>query len=143
MPSHRSNLENLARVGQLHAEPPDETETAKLLAGARQWLKDARTPALGSSSRFSLAYNAAHSLALAALRAAGYRPSGSGHRIVLFQVLEFTLDAPKRVALALVQHHVRRNRLEYDAAEVSEVEAKDLLELVSELEAMVRSRLKR
>jgi hypothetical protein len=142
MPSDRSNLENLARARQLHAEPPDEAETDKLLSGARRSLKDARAPGLAASSRFSLAYNAAHALALAALRSAGYRPSGSGHRIVLFQVLEFTVSAPKRLALALAQHHTRRNRVEYEAAEVSEIEANDLIELATELQILAERRMK-
>lgn len=62
MPSDRTNLENLARIRELHAEAPDEREIAKLLAAARTSLKDARVPALSSASRFTIAYSAAHSL---------------------------------------------------------------------------------
>jgi hypothetical protein len=143
MPSDRSNLENLARARQLHAEAPDEREIAKLMASAANFLTDARRAGLGASSRFSLAYNAAHSLARAALRTAGYRPSGSGHRQVVFQVLEFTAGASRQLSLALTQHHDRRNKVEYEAIEPSEMEAQDLVKLATELEALMAKRLKR
>ena len=143
MTSGRSNLENLARVRQLHAEAPDGGEIEKLLASARNFLADARRSSLSAGSSFSLAYNAAHALALAALRSAGYRPAGSGHRQVLFQVLEFTAGASRQLALALAHYHDRRNKVEYEANQPSELEAKDLVKLVSELEALVLKRLKR
>jgi hypothetical protein len=143
MPSGRSNLENLARVRQLHAEAPDDREIARLLGAARRFLGDARASGLSSSSRFTLAYNAAHSLALAALRSSGYRPAGTGHRQVLFQVLQSTAGASKQLSLALVQYHDRRNRVEYEAAEPSELEADDLVKLVAELETLVMKQVKR
>lgn len=143
MPSGRSNLENLARAKQLHAEPPDPREIAKLLASARIYLEDARRTGISVQTRFIAAYSAAHSLALAALRAAGFRPSGSGHRRILFQVLEFTAGASTQLALALAQHHDRRNRVEYEASQPSEIETADLIKLVSELETLVVKRVKR
>lgn len=142
MPSGRSSLENLARARQLHAEAPDEREIAKLLASGRSFLTDARRPGLSSGSRFSLAYNAAHSLALAALRSAGYRPARSGHRRILFQTLEFTAGASAQLSLALAQHHDRRNKVEYEAAEPTEIETGDLVKLVSELRTLVTKRVK-
>lgn len=143
MPSGRSNLENLARARQLHAEAPDEREIAKLMAGARTYVRDARVAGLSPSSRFTLAYNAAHSLALAALRSQGFRPSGTGHRRILFQVLEFTAGASRELSLALAQHHDRRNKVEYEAHQPSELESNDLVKLVSELETLLLKRLKR
>jgi hypothetical protein len=137
MPSDRSNLENLVRAKQLHVEAPDGREIAKHLATARRLLKDAHVPALSAVSRFTIAYDAAHSLALAALRSAGYRPAGSGHRRVLFQVLEFTAKASPQLSLALAQHHDRRNKVQYEAVDPSELEATDLIKLVRELEALV------
>jgi hypothetical protein len=143
MPSGRSNLENLARAKQLNAEPPDEREIANLLAAADGFLRDAQRPDNSVNSRFSLAYNAAHSLALAALRSAGFRPSSSGHRRILFQTLEFTAGASQELWLALAQHHDRRNKIEYEGNVPSGTEAKDLIELVSELQALVVKRVKR
>ena len=62
------NLENLVRSGGLKAEPADSKECAGLLASAEDRLKDAHSPTLSFASRFDLAYNAAHALALTAMR---------------------------------------------------------------------------
>jgi hypothetical protein len=138
MASNRPNLANLARAKQLNAEPPDKREIANLLAGATAQLRDARNTALNAASRFALAYNATHSLALAALRASGYRPSSAGHRRILFQVLEATCNAPRELWMALDRYHDRRNKTAYEgAAAASDVEANDLTKLAGELEALV------
>lgn len=78
-------LENLSRTGgSLKPEPPDAAEIAGLLRTGRARLEDAGNTALALESRFDLAYNAAHALCLAALRAKGYR---AGNRYIVFQVL--------------------------------------------------------
>ena len=143
MPSGRSNLENLARAKQLNAEAPAKQEIDSLLARAESQLRDASSAGLSPESRFSLAYNATHSLALAALRMAGYRPSSAGHRRILFQTLDSTADAPAKLCAALAQYHDRRNRIEYEGAPVSALEAGDLVKLASELQALVLKRRKR
>jgi len=143
MPSGRSNLENLARAKQLNAEAPDELETASLVSRAETFLRDARNTGNGVESRFTLAYDAAHALALAALRSAGYRPSSAGHRRIVFQVLEFTAEAPKALSLALAQYHDRRNRVEYEGASVSAMEMTDLVKLAAELQSLLLKRLKK
>jgi len=81
-------LENLVRINQLKQEVPDKAEFEGLLKAALDRLNDAQNSALTFASRFDLAYNAAHGLALAALRAAGYR---SGKRYMVFQCLVHTL----------------------------------------------------
>ena len=67
------NLENLVRSGGLKAEPPDRKECEGLLRSATDRLKDAHSSALSFASRFDLAYNAAHALALTAMRLQGFR----------------------------------------------------------------------
>ena len=144
MPSGRSNLENLARAKQLNAEAPHEREIANLLAAAQARLRDARRAELSADSRFMLAYNASHALALAALRVAGYRPSSAGHRRILFQVLELTADAPAKLWNALAQYHDRRNKVEYEGTPPpSGTEADDLVKLAGELQALVLKRAKK
>lgn len=64
-------LDNLIRSGGLKAEPPDHKECEGLLRSATDRLKDAHNPALSFASRFDLAYNAAHALALTAMRLQG------------------------------------------------------------------------
>lgn len=86
------SLENLLRSGVLKAEPPDRKECEGLMRSALDRLKDARTCTLSFSSRFDLAYNAAHALALTALRLSGYR---SDKRYLVFQCLIHTTQSSR------------------------------------------------
>lgn len=74
-------------------------------------LKDAQIDTLSLDSRFDLAYNAAHALALAALRWHGYR---SEHRFTVFQCLEHTVKLPSEQWRVLDQAHRKRNIAEYE-----------------------------
>ncbi len=67
------NLDNLVKAGQLKAEPPDQNEFDGLLNSARRRLQDSRLEGLSEDGQFSLAYGAAHALAVAAMRWHGYR----------------------------------------------------------------------
>jgi hypothetical protein len=104
-------LENLVTSRQLHAEPPDRREFEGLLKAAIDRLTDAEKGGLAYASRFDLAYNAAHGLALAALRAAGYR---TDKRYLVFQCLAHTVDLGKSQIRLLSMCHDRRNRAEYE-----------------------------
>jgi hypothetical protein len=144
MSSGSPNLENLARAKQLNAEPPSAEQIGRLLASAETQLRDSRNTSLGAPSRFMLAYNAAHALALAALRAAGYRPSSAGHRKIIFQVLDATADAPPGLWRALDRYHDRRNASEYEGAPpATTVEAEDMVKLTTELHRLVLARFGR
>ena len=79
-----TELENLVGIGQLKRESPTAGEVEALQRSGDARLADARRKELSPESRFDLAYNAAHSLALAALRRLGYRPA---NRFVVFQCL--------------------------------------------------------
>jgi len=81
-------LDNLVRVGQLKSEPCAQSEFDGLLRAGRSGMADAGNKALAPQSRFSLAYNAAHAFALAALRWHGYRAQ---NRYVVFQAVTHTL----------------------------------------------------
>lgn len=105
-------LENLSGPGKaLKAEPPDAQELAGLTRTGRARLADAHNTTLALESRFDLAYNAAHALCLAALRAMGYRAS---NRYVVFQVLPHTLGLGPEVWRVLDLCHNRRNLGEYE-----------------------------
>ena len=67
------HLANLVKTGQLKIEPSNPSEFKGLLHSGQARLSDAIRQDLALESRFDLAYNAAHSLALAALRHHGYR----------------------------------------------------------------------
>ena len=70
-------LQNLVAIHKLKLEPPDIREFNGLLLTAQRMIPDAELVQLSPHSRFQLAYDAAHSLALAALRWHGYRASSS------------------------------------------------------------------
>lgn len=104
-------LENLVRTGGLKAEPPDANESAGLLRSAVDRLKDAHNSALSFASRFDLAYNSAHALALYALRQMGYR---SDKRYLVFQCLAHTVTVSKTQVRIFALCHERRNLAEYE-----------------------------
>ena len=83
-------LDNLVKTKVLKAEPADQTEFDGLLKLGTNRLKDARNEDKSPESRFDLAYNAAHALALAAMRWHGYRPDRQ--RFIVFQALQHTLN---------------------------------------------------
>jgi len=104
-------LDNLVRIGQLKPEPPAQSELEGLLRSGGRRLIDAGRADLSLESRFDLAYNAAHALALAALRAKGYR---SESRYLVFQCLQHTVDLPSEQWRVLDQAHRKRNLAEYE-----------------------------
>jgi len=108
---NRTNLENLVRIGRLKVEPPSQREVAGLVCSGQRRLQDAENDGLNLESRFDLAYNAAHALALAALRCCGYR---SDNRYQVFQCLTHTLELPNDQWRVLDQAHRKRNQAEYE-----------------------------
>ena len=104
-------LENLVQVGRLKREPPREDEVESLRRSGEARLEDAANPSLSLESRFDLAYNAAHALALASLRRLGYRPES---RYIVFQVLPHTLGLAPTVWRVLAKGHDARNVAEYE-----------------------------
>jgi len=118
-------LNNLVKTGSLKTEPGSQTEFDGLLRSGRTRLIDARNETLSIESRFDLAYNAAHALALAALRWHGYR---SENRYLVFQALEHTLGIAPEVWRVLATCHHRRNLAEYEGdLEVDEQLVADLI----------------
>lgn len=107
-----SGLANLARIGKLVAEPGAAAEIAGLLASGKERLNDARNEGLSLSSRFDLAYNAAHAFSLAALRWHGFR---SDNRYLVFQALPHTLGLPAPIWRVLAKAHEVRNLAEYES----------------------------
>lgn len=106
-----AELENLVRIGTLKPEPPSRRELEGLRASAQKRLGDAERTDLAFDSRFDLAYNAAHALALFALRRVGYR---SDNRYLVFQTLSHTTDLPASTWRVLAKAHERRNIAEYE-----------------------------
>ena len=104
-------LDNLVKIGQLKQEPPAAGEIEGLQRSGEARLADAANSDLSLESRFDLAYNAAHALALAALRRLGYR---STNRYLVFQTLSHTLGLPPATWRVLAKGHESRNVAEYE-----------------------------
>jgi len=106
-----TNLDNLVKAGQLKIEPFNKPEFMGLVDSGEKRLKDANNTSLAIESRFDLAYNAAHALALAALRWHGYR---AGNRYIVFQVLPHTIGVGPETWRILAKCHHSRNLAEYE-----------------------------
>lgn len=137
MQSPRESLFNLQKIGKLKAEPPDKGEFDGLVRSAKRKLPDAENTTLSPDSRFVLAYDAAHSLALAALRWHGFR---SENRYIVFQVLAHTLSLPTAKWRFLDNCHQKRNVALYDG-DYSEDEQliEALIAAAKELQAAVEA----
>ena len=132
----RAELENLVRSGALQREPPSRSEIEGLLRSAAARLRDAARADNSDDSRFDLAYNAAHALALAALRWHGYRPLS---RYVVFHALVHTLGMSSATSRVLSKCHDRRNRIEYGGdPRIDETLLADLLRAAEELVVRLR-----
>ncbi|WP_035059681.1 hypothetical protein [Andreprevotia chitinilytica] len=119
------NLSNLLKTGSLKSERASAGEFAGLLRSAIVRLQDAKNSSLSQDSRFDLAYNASHALALAALRYHGYR---SDNRYLVFQCLPHTLDAGPEIWRVLAKCHQQRNLAEYEG--YLEIDERLLAELI-------------
>ena len=124
-------LVNLGRIGKLTPESGTGGEIAGLLTSRTERLADARNEGLALSSRFDLAYNAAHAFSLAALRWHGYR---SDNRYLVFQVLPHTLRLPATTWRMLAKAHELRNVAEYEGH--FDVDATVLRNLIEAAEAV-------
>ena len=116
-------------------EPPARSELSGLLRSGHLRLADAERAELSLESRFDLAYNAAHALALAALRATGYR---SEFHYLVFQCLQHTIDLPNDQWRVLDHAHRKRNLAEYEGdTEVDEQLVEAMLRVTRVVEQQV------
>ena len=128
-------LDNMVRIGQLHAEPTAVGEPRGLIRSGILRLNDAAHEALSLEGRFDLACSAAHALALAALRYQGYR---SQSRYLVFQCLQHTINLPQEQWRVLDQAHRKRNLGEYEGAlDVDEQLVAALLRVAGEVASRV------
>jgi hypothetical protein len=133
-------LDNLVRIGELKEEPPNQKELEGLIRSGFRRLDDAERAELNLESRFDLAYNAAHALALAALRFHGYR---SESRYLVFQCLQHTVKLPQEQWRVIDQAHRKRNLAEYEGElDVDEQLVASLVRIAREIAKRVDKLLK-
>jgi len=132
-----AELDNLVRIGKLKREPAPQAEIDGLIRSGEARLLDAANSSLSIESRFDLAYNAAHALALAALRRLGYR---SESRFLVFQALTHTLGLPPAIWRVLAKGHDTRNLAEYEGSlEIDERLVTDLIEAANKVRTALRA----
>jgi uncharacterized protein (UPF0332 family) len=130
-------LENLARIGRLHAHTPTRAEIDKLLAGAERNLRDAGNDSISNAARLTLAYTASMEAAQVALFANGWRPSKSegGHHMTMVQSLVHTigLEVIRMQVLDRIRH--KRNIIDYSG---EDAEPSEVRQAIAAAEALLR-----
>jgi hypothetical protein len=130
-------LDNLVKVNQLKVESADTKEFSGMLRAGDAKLKDSLINGLSEDSQFALAYAAAHSFSLAALRWYGYR---SESRYLVFQCLQHTLDIDKAKWRVLDKCHQARNLAEYEGhLDVNPQLLKELISITKEIQTLVKT----
>jgi len=133
MPSKQ--LVNLEKIGKLKAESSAKAEFDGLVRSGSVRLKDSANNSLSRDSQFDLAYNAAHALALAALRWHGYR---SENRYLVFQCLEHTLGFDAKEWRVLDEAHRKRNVAKYEGElDIDDALVEALIRATKEIEKRV------
>ena len=128
-------LENLVKIGQLKHEPFSQSEFDTTVRSGNDRLQDACFAQISLSGKFLLAYGAAYSYSLAALRLLGYRPA---NRYVVFQALPHSMSLGPEIWRVLADAHDVRNGFEYEGSdEVTE----DLCEQVIRCARILQQRL--
>lgn len=113
-------------------------EIAGLLAIVERDLANAKVAGLSDDWRFSIAYNAALQAATAALAAAGFRAAREQHHYRTIQSLALTIGWSGGKVDRLDRFRKKRNITGYESAGViSKGEAKEMLELATELRGAV------
>jgi len=131
----KQELDNLVRIGNLKAEPASKKEFDGMIASARRSLTDAQNESIETDSQFTLAYGAAHSFALAALRHQGYR---SENRLTVFQTLVHALGTENADIQIFLKAHNERNLAEYEGRiDIDEKLLTDLVSCTKKLELAV------
>ena len=131
------NLDNLVKIRKLKAEPPDQNEFDAMVNSAKRRLQDSKVESLSEDSQFSLAYGAAHALALAAMRWHGYR---SDNRYLVFQCLQHTVGLENAKWRVLDKCHKQRNLAEYEGLlEITPQLFQELIEVVEEVLKLVEA----
>ena len=125
-------------------EPPSKAELVNLRSIVDRSLKDVTAPGLSADTRFVLAYDAARTLALMVVRAAGYRPRSVGAHYNTFLALGTAAPSFNEMAVYFDICRMKRNNCEYDCAGVvSDTDAERLFEAVThfsvEAEAWVKA----
>lgn len=130
-------LDNLIKTKQLKIELPDQNEFDGMVDSAKHRLEDTKVDGLSQEGQFSLAYGAAHALALAAMRWHGYRADS---RYLVFQCLQHTVGMENEKWRVLDKCHKQRNLAEYEGhLEITPQLLYELIKITEELMVLVEA----
>ena len=127
-------LDNLVKTRNLKREAPDQKQVDGMIESAKNRITDLQAEGLLQQGQFLSAYDAAHLLALAALRWHGYR---SDSRYIVFQCLQHTVDLEAHKWRLLAKCHDVRNQAEYEG--VLDMTPQLLVELIEVTHYLVRA----
>jgi hypothetical protein len=124
------SLENLLKIGQLKAHPPDADEIDRLLAAAERNLRDAHATGISAETRFDAAYKAIMQSALAAMMMHGYRPDTNrpGHHMTVVQSLPQTIGLESKRVIVLDALRRKRNIADYTGDDIDDASVASCIE---------------
>ena len=112
---------------------PSKAELDNLRSIVTRSLSDAGAPGLSADARFIFAYDAARTLSLLVVRAAGYRPRSVGAHYNTFLALEAVDQRFAGLSIYFDSCRMKRNRCEYDlAGGLSDTDVESLLKVVQQ-----------
>ncbi len=115
------------------ALPATKAELDGLRTIVARSLNDVLATGLSADARFTMAYDAARTLSLIIVRAAGYRPRNAGGHYNTFIALQVADPAYAALSAYFDSCRMKRNASEYDfAGGVSDTDAKGLLATVQQ-----------
>jgi hypothetical protein len=113
--------------------PPSKTELDNLRSIVRRSLRDVAASGLSADARFIMAYDAARTLSLIIVRAAGYRPRSVGGHYNTFLALEAADPSFAALSAYFDGCRMKRDDCEYGfAGGVSDTDASGLLGTVQQ-----------
>src|SRR5277367_2744060 len=133
----------LLTANRVTALPPNKAELDNLRSIVARSLKDVELAGLSADARFIMAYDAARTLSLLVVRAAGYRPRTVGAHYNTFLALEVADPAFAALSAYFDGCRMKRNSCEYDfAGGVSDTDADGLLKAVQQFKIDVETWMK-
>ena len=127
------NWPTLLAEKRVTLEPTTKEEIDNLRSIVKRSINDAHVSGLSSDTRFVLAYDAARTLSLIIVRAAGYRPRSIGGHYNTFLGLAAADATFHEMSAYFDSCRTQRNHCEYDfAGGMSETDSDCLLETVED-----------
>ena len=126
-------------------EPPSKAELDNLRSIVARSMKDVAASGLSADARFIMAYDAARTLSLMIVRAAGYRPRSVGGHYNTFLGIEAADASFAKLSAYFDGCRLKRHGCEYDfAGSITDTDAAGLLTAVQEfaldVEAWINAR---